>query len=210
VITGKNFRRLTEQDIGEAFVSRDERVDPNIGRYRVLRSIDKGHGLAMANFFTFDVTNNEVHGKIAVASSLSATFCPADLPRDTIKRGVEACKRFMKELREKGRATAEAKREQRKAKRDQYGKPDSFSFAEEGDLETVPGKYVLWIDDEHKCYHLEADPIGKDSVTKTVPWGHEPRFGMDVEDSWKLFGNAKLGIKGLLREIEEEIRESGV
>lgn len=141
-----NFRRLTEQDLGKAFIREVPRKDSErFGYYSVLQS----------------------------------------------------------------RAAAEERRKQLQAKLEQYGKPEGVSFIEEGDLETTAGKYVLWIDDKNACYRLDVYPSGKDAIKRSMKWGYEPRFVMDIEDSWKLFGNAKLGIKGLLQEMEEQTRETG-
>lgn len=77
------------------------------------------------------------------------------------------------------------------------------------DQNHVIGKHV--VSDFARTNFSEAglpESIVKQGV-EACATGHEPRFGMDVEDSWKLFGNAKLGIKGLLQEMEEQTRETG-
>lgn len=205
-----NFRQLTEQDIGKAFIREVPRSDSErFGYYSVLRSMGSNLGRdPLISFWTFDIDQNQVVGKHTVSDFARTIFSEAGLPADIVQQGIEACERVMAEELAESRAAAEEARKQRQAKIDQYGKSDGLSFIEEGDLETTVGKYVLWIDDNNACYQLEVYPSGKDAMKRSMKWGHEPRFGMDIEDSWKLFGNAKLGIKGLLREMEEQIRET--
>ncbi|MFP4377267.1 MAG: hypothetical protein ACLFP4_09500 [Spirochaetales bacterium] len=192
-------------DVGKAFVFADDRPGSDeFGVYHVLQAVGDGtHPIGL--FWTFDIEESAVVGKRDVSRLLTDRLEQVDLPSDTIAEGVSASRKYVAGVQAEHRRRGASDRRHSAEMRAEYDKPDSYSFLDQGKLATKSGIYVLWADWSSSAYYLEAR-LGDLVEAETVSWSHPPTFGIDIEDHWKLFGDAEGKVSGVLANLESRIK----
>ena len=196
-------RKLHENDIGKVFIRTDLANAKNV--LLLLRSIGPGT-TKVYSFITFTLIDDSINSVGETGYINGPWYEPVDSIsekqiREVKKRYDDFVNIRLKEIyssRDKNRVSQNKFRKK-------YLKPDSFYLIEIKEIEnTASYSYVLWMDEESSLYIIEIYDVGQNLIVQeSIPWTHEPRFGMSYDDALLIFGE-----NGLLKSLIKNIKDS--